>query len=1104
MSWKMLRIALFALLWLACGSMGVYSQGISGTIAGVVFDAGGAVVPDAKVTLVNEGTGFAREATTNQQGQYVAYSLPVGPYSITAEKPGFQKLVRTGVTLASADALTVDLTLSVGDVQQTVEVTESTPLLQAQSAMVSALVSNEQIIEIPLQSRTFTGLLLLSPGATQGSSGNLTTSPYAMRGNTNISVNGSSAQNNSYFIDGMVNRNLWLSTLIMVPTVDSIQEMRVLTSNYSAEYGIAAGAITIVQTKSGTNRVRGSLYEFVRNDKFDANGFFNNRAGVERPALRRNEFGGTVGGPIRKDRTFYFADYQGIRVRRPLGAVSTIPTLAQREGFATGNFSALGAGVFDPFNTVIGSNGARQRAPFAGNQIPVSRIDPAARNVIALLPQPTSAGTTRNFAYNPKIKQRTDQFDVKLDQNLGQADRFFFKYSFDDTNLETPGVLPVGNAGNVPIGEYLSSTGPSSGTTTPLRNQSGVLNHVKVFSPTLLNEARIGVVRWNQNINPLNNAFNSADAVGIPGININDKSGGLPAMNVSGFQTLGDASTFPETSQMTSFQFEDVVTWTTGNHTLKAGGILIRHRFNGFSAFPTRGTFTFNGQFTRQIGTSSAATALADYALGAYNGVNRNILAGTFGMRFWNSGAFIDDTWRVNNRLTWNFGLRHDIQAPPYEVYDRWSNFNIDTAQLEIASGSGANRRLRNLDLNNFAPRTGLTYMLTEDRKTVFRAGLGVSYVEAGQGGGQLYKNLPFYFAQVVATDQNAAPSALLRNGLETPVAPDRDNLAALSGGSPNAWDYNLQSTRVSQWSAGVQRELIKDLLVDVSYVGTRTNGLLSTINLNQSVPGAGAQNPRRPYYQRNPNLVNLNYRTNYGAAKYHGLQVRVERRMTAGLSASLSYTFAKYMSNSNNINGGGNGPPQDARCTACEWGSMPEDRRNILVFNHVWELPFGAKRKYLTSGPVSWILGNWNLSGVWSASSGERFTPTLAAAISNSAGGGGDRPNRLADGNLPDGERTIDRWFDPTAFVAGPQFTFGNAGRGILIGPGDFTANINVQRDFPIGERYRAQFRWEMYNAFNRANFGNPNAAIGNAQVAQISSAAEARTMQLALKFYF
>ncbi|MBS1835952.1 MAG: TonB-dependent receptor [Acidobacteria bacterium] len=1081
-------------------SLGLRAQGLDGSITGVVLDPGGAAVPDVKVTLLNEATGFSREAVTNAQGRYVAYALPTGPYRITVEAQGFQRLSRSGTTLGAADALTVDLTLTVGDVKQTIEVTETTPLLQAQTAMVSSLVTNEKIVEIPLQSRTFTGLLLLSPGATTGSAGNLTTSPYAMRGNVNITVNGSSPQNNSYFIDGMVNRNLWLSTLIMVPTVDSIQEMRVITSNYTAEYGIAAGAITIVQTKSGTNRIRGNVYEFLRNDKLDANTFFNNRAGVAKPAFRRNEFGGTIGGPIRKDRTFFFADYQGIRVRQPLSSVSTIPTLTQRNMVLTGNFSALGTQIYDPATSAGGV-----RAPFAGNQIPLNRLDPATRNLISLLPTPTTDAATRNFVFNPKIKQRTDQFDTRLDHNLGQADRLFFKYSFDNTTLETPGVLPVGNnAGKIPIGEFLSTAGSGVGTTTPLRNQSGILNYVKVFSPTLLNEARTGVVRWNQNINPLNNQFNTADAVGIPGININDKSGGLPALNVTGFQTIGDSSTFPETSQMTSFQFEDVLTWTKGNHTLKAGAIFVRHRFNGFSAFPTRGTFTFNGQFTRQIGAAGAASALADFALGAYDSVNRNILVGTFGMRFWNLGTFVDDTWRVNNRLTWNFGVRYDIQAPPYEVNNRWANFNLNTARLELASGSGSSRRLRNLDLNNLAPRTGITYMLTKDRKTVFRSGFGVSYVEAGQGGGQLYKNLPYFFSQVVATDQNAAPPGFLANGLPTPVAPDPTNSAALSSGSPTAWDYNLQSTRVTQWSAGIQRELISDLLVDVTYIGTRTNGLIAPININQSVPGPGAQDPRRPFYSLNPRLVNLNYRTNAGDAKYHGLQVRVERRMRAGLSASLAYTFAKYMSDSAQINGGGNGAPQNVRCYACEWGNMPEDRRNILVFNHVWELPFGKGRKFLQSGPAGWVLGNWDLGGVWTATSGDRFTATLAAAVSNSAGGGGDRPNRIADGNLPSDQRTIDRWFDTSAFVAPAQFTFGNSARGILIGPGAFTTNLNVQRNFPIGERFRLQFRTEMYNAFNRANFATPNAAIGNAQAGQISSTAEARTMQLALKLYF
>ena len=1077
----------------------IFAQAQSGTIVGTLTDQSGGVIPGANVKLVNDETQFTRTTTTNAEGQYVAYSVPTGTYTITVEQAGFQKLVRSGVRLTAADTVTIDLQLTLGSVEQTVQVTAETPLLQSQTAAVSSLVTNQQMVEMPLNGRTFTALLKLGPGAYTGSSGNLTTSPYAMRGDVNISVNGSSAQNNSYLIDGMVNRNLWLSTLIMVPTVDSIQEVRMLTSNYSAEYGAAAGAVTIVQTKSGTNKLHGSAYEFLRNNKLDANSFFNNRSGVARPAFQRNEFGGTIGGPIRKDRTFFFGDYQGIRLRQPRTIVSTIPTLAQRAMVTTGDFSNAGFTIFDPENVVN-----NQRQAFAGNKIPLNRLDPVAVKMMALLPTPTSAAATRNFVFNPKVKQRTDQFDVRLDQNLGTSDRFFFKFSYDDTNLIQPGSLPSPANAGIPISPFLSADGTNTATTVPLKNWSVTLNYTKVLNTRMVNEVRLGVVRWNQNILPLGNEFKTADAIGIKGININDKSGGLPSMSITGFQGLGDNSTFPENSQTASIQYEDILSLSLGSHTMKFGGQYIRHRFNGFSAFPTRGDFAFNGQFTRQIATSTAATALSDFALGATSGINRNILVGTFGMRNWNLAAFADDTWRVTNRLTWNYGLRYELLAPPYEVYDRWSNFRVDTGKLEIAGKNGASRTLRKLDKNNFAPRMGITYMLTEDRKTVLRAGSGFSFVEAGQGGGQLYKNLPFFYSQVLTTDQNARPPYRLSDGIPAPVPPNQNDLVALSSGSPNAWDYNLKATKVMQWSIGVQREVITNLLVDVSYVGTRTLGLIGTVNLNQSVPGAGAQGPRRPFFALNPNVTNVNYRTNYGDAKYHSLQTRVEKRAANGLTLSLAYTWSHYTSNGANINGGGNGPPQDIRCIRCEWGSSPDDRRHIFVLNHVYELPFGTGRHWLNKGVLGYVVGNWNLSGIWSLASGEHFTPTLAAAVSNSAGGGGDRPNRIGDGNLDSSQRTVDRWFDVAAFVTPAQFAFGNAGRGILVGPGNYNVDLGVHRNFRFTEQWRMSLRWEMFNAFNRTNFGTPNASIGNATVGQISTTAPARVMQLALKLSF
>ena len=1077
----------------------IYAQAQSGTIVGTVTDQAGGAIPAVNVRLVNEGTQFTRTVATNASGQYVAYAIPTGLYTITVEQAGFQKLVRAGIQLTAADTLTVDLSLTVGSVNQAIEITAEAPLLQSQTAAVSSLVTNQQMVEMPLNGRTFTALLKLSPGAYAGSSANLTSSPYAMRGDVNISVNGSSAQNNSYLIDGMVNRNLWLNTLIIVPTVDSIQEVRMLTSNYSAEYGSAAGAVTIVQTKSGTNRLHGSAYEFLRNDKLDANSFFNNRSGAPRPAFQRNEFGGTIGGPIRRDRTFFFGDYQGIRLRQPRSIVATIPTLAQRAMVTTGDFSNAGFTIYDPENVVNG-----QRQPFPGNKIPLNRLDPAAVKIFSLLPMPTSTATTRNFVFNPKLTQRTDQFDVRLDQNLGGSDRFFAKFSYDDTNQIQPGTLPAPTNAGIPISPYLSADGANSALTVPLKNWSVTLNYTKVLSAKMVNEARFGVVRWNQNILPLGNEFKTADAVGIKGVNINDKSGGLPSMSITGFQALGDNSTYPENSQTASIQSEDILSLSLGSHTMKFGGMYVRHRFNGFSAFPTRGDFNFNGQFTRQIGTSTSATALAEFALGATGAINRNILVGTFGMRNWSVVAFADDTWRVTNRLTWNYGLRYELIAPPYEVHDRWANFRLDKARLEIAGKDGTSRRLRSFDTNNFAPRLGVTYMLTEDRKTVLRAGGGFSFVEAGQGGGQLYKNLPFFYSQVLTTDQNARPPYRLSDGIPAPVPPNQNDIVALSSGSPNAWDYNLKATKVMQWSIGVQREVITNLLVDVSYVGTRTLGLIGNVNLNQSIPGAGAQGPRRPFFAVNPNVTNVTYRTNFGDSKYHSLQARVEKRASNGLTLSVAYTWSHYLSDAPNINGGGNGPPQDARCFSCEWGNAPEDRRHVFTLNHVYELPFGTGRRWLNNGALGYIVGNWNLSGIWSLASGEHFTPTLATAVSNSAGGGGDRPNRIRDGNLDGSERTIDRWFDVGAFVAPAQLTFGNAGRGILVGPGNYNVDLGVHRNFRFTEQWRMSLRWEMFNAFNRANFGTPNAAIGNANVGQISTTAPARIMQLALKLSF
>src|SRR5213594_1067875 len=346
-------------------SSGVFAQALSGTIVGTVTDSTGAIVPGVSVVLTNEGTGFSRTVVANENGRYVAYSFPTGSISITAEQPGFQKLVRKGIVLTAADTVTVDLQLQVGNVEQTLLVNEAAPLLQTESATVSALLNNQQILDLPLNGRSFTQLLTIQPGATATAPNLAAGAAYNARANTSVSVNGSQTGNNGFLVDGMYNKGLWLNNLVIVPTIDSIQEVRVMASNYSAEYGDAAGGVTVAQSKSGTNQYHGTLYEFLRNDKLDANTFFNNRGAIAKSAFHRNEFGGTYGGHIRRDKTFFFADYQGIRIVQPSTSTSTIPTLAQRDMIRTGNFAALGTQVFDPFTVVPGANNTQTRAPFA-------------------------------------------------------------------------------------------------------------------------------------------------------------------------------------------------------------------------------------------------------------------------------------------------------------------------------------------------------------------------------------------------------------------------------------------------------------------------------------------------------------------------------------------------------------------------------------------------------------------------------------------------------------------------------------------------------------------------------------------------------------------
>ncbi len=1073
------------------------------SIVGTVTDQSGAVVTGATVTLTQTATRFTRVVQTGDDGQYVASAIPPGTYNVTAKKSGFKLAEQKAVQLSVASTQTVDIRLSVGATAQTVVVTASAPLLQRQSAAVSALVDSRQMLALPLETRDFTNLVVLTPGAHGGNASNLSEggSGYAMQGGNNYSVNGTVAAGSSYMIDGIYDRMLWLNTLVIEPIVDSIQEYRVMTSNYSAEYGNAAGAVTDVETKSGSNAFHGDLWEFLRNTDLNANDFFNNRNNIPRPPYHRNQFGFTIGGPILRNHTFFFGDYEGTRRDAPATSTTTIPTVAQDQMVETGNFANFGTTIYDPLSvTTVG--GVKKRNPFPGNQIPVARLDPVAVATIALLPAPTNSGIVDNYVYNAPSTGVINQFDIRIDQNLHHSDRLFVHYDFTKGDFVTPGVIPSPAHTTIPIGPYLS-TG-KKGTTEPLFNQLVTVGYTKILRPSMVLQSHAALVRWHAQITPLGMAYDTATALGMPGINFNQESGGMPSFNVTGFEEIGDNSTYPEDSAQTTFQEDSQLIWTHGKHTVRTGVVAMQNIFNGFSGFYDRGNFNFNGEFTSPLNSSSSSTALADFALGAMDTGSRAYLDGTFSMRTWEFSTYITDSWRVTNRLTVTPGVRWDLTAPPYEGHNHWANLDIQDGLLLLAGQDGNGRRLVNFDFRNVGPRLGLAYSLGSDNKTVIRTGFGLSYVFEDIGGNELYKNLPYYSNQVITTSRNTAPTEYLRQGLPVPVAPIGETAAQLSTGSPKAWDRNLEPDLIASWSLGVQRQLTNSIMLDVSYLGTMGDRLILEDNINQAVPGPGAVAPREPYHTINPNLVDVDYYSGKGQSKYESLQIHLEKRYSNDLTFGASYTYSEYLSDSGDPNGGGNSNYQNDYCIACNWGPESDDYKHVLVVNQVYNLPFGRNEPYLQGGIASKVLGGWQFNGIWSVRSGARFTPFLSANVSNQSDGGKQRPNAIGSGMLPQSQRTLEHWFNTAAFVAPPQYTYGNAGTGMLTGPGSFDAALGLFRSFQITHGSALTFRSEWFNAFNRPNFDPPDATIGTPEAGVISSGGGGRVIQLAMKYVF
>jgi Carboxypeptidase regulatory-like domain len=601
--------------------------------------------------------GHTRTTTTNAAGKFRADDFPTGSLTVTVEHPGFTTLVRSGIQLLAADTITVNLQLNVGNVQQTMEVTAEASLVQTQNAAVTTAVTNQQIAETPVIGRSFTQMLQVVSGASPTTAGMTEgLSSYGMRASTSVSLNGSTAQNNSYMIDGIDDVAPWLNNLVVVPPLDAVQEQRLEGANYSAEYGSAAGAVTVVQTKSGTNQLHGTVYEYLRNNDFNANTFFGNKTGTPITAYHRNQFGANAGGRVIKDKSFFFIDYEGTRVVQPSLSTTTIPTAAEQQMVETGNFGAFGTTIYDPTTNVGGL-----RTPFPGNQIPASRLDPAAVKLFQLLPTPTNPGTSNNFTFAPFSGKRVDQYDLRFDQNLFSADRLFVKWAYENTTGLGGGTLPAPASPPFPTGPYVSLGSGFAGN-SQMNNWSLTTNYVKIIRPTIVNEFRAGAVRTDLSNLLWDNDLPISTELGIPNLNISNTQMGFPAITLPGFvgagsstsstsaPLFGSTNSYPELQHGITYQYQDILRVNKGTHFMKFGVEFYRDDFDGHTSNSPRGYFDFDGQYTRQVGSSTDTTALSDFALGAWDGSQRSTQYGIFGARRWRLAAFAEDNWRANSR----------------------------------------------------------------------------------------------------------------------------------------------------------------------------------------------------------------------------------------------------------------------------------------------------------------------------------------------------------------------------------------------------------------------------------------------------------------------
>ncbi len=1068
-----------------------HAQVGAGALTGIVSDQSGGAVPGATITVTAVATHRVRVATSSTDGGYVVAGLAPGAYGVRVELAGFRTIDRSNVRVATGETVRLDAALTVGAVSDSVSVVGDAALLRSASASLGQVIDNQTITALPLNGRNFITLAGLVPGV-------------ALPPNSSLPrINGGRPRTNEYLFDGISVLQPEPGQVAFVPNIDAIEEFRIETNSPPAEFGRFNGGVVNLTTKSGTNAVRGTGFEFLRNEALNARNLFAATNAVK-PRYRRHQFGGVLGGPLKRDRTFFFADYQGQRQTIGRTAISTVPTVLQRQGIFSEAIGGLVPVIYDPMTTV-----GMVRTPFAASTIPASQIDPVAFALLARYPLPTSGGTANNFQRVGDEVQDQNQGSLRLDQQFADNQDHIF------------GRLTRVSERFLPVAPLPDGSGVTTGTLGPQETTaySFASHYQRTLSPRLFNEVRVGDTRRHVARTAAELAGAASATLGLPGIPSTARfPNTLPTFLIAGYQQLGSPGNTATNFSTSVTEVADALTWLRGRHSFKVGADIRWVRLNVIQPPSPTGSFTFSSLFTDLPGTANTGSPLASFLLGQVQQFSIDLQQGRIRNRAHIQEYFAQDDWRVTDRLTINAGVRYTLNFPSTEVDNQAAVFNLETRQLDYLGQNGNPTSARRLHKNDVGPRLGIVHRVNAN--TVARVAYGLVWIEQA-GITTPFTTPAFPFLQTVSqrTLDNIAPAFSLASGptvAPSPLTPD-----AGLGQGVFAVDSSLGSGYVQQWSVSVQRTISTNVTAEVAYLGSRiTHVGIPDSNVNQlrveqlALGAALTQRVSNPYFGIIPRSSSLGdptiplaqllkpypqytavslYRNNVGTTAYQGVSMKVQQRLSHGLSYLMAYTRTRLKDDASSV--------FDASILTGPIANSPV----ADSYNRTLERDYSTgdiPQVFTTS--ATWLLSDWSLTGVLTLQSGVPVAVTQSTNNNAFAGFGIQRPNLVGDPTLPGDERTVNRWFNTAAFATAPQFTIGSASRNPVRGPGYRNLDVALSRRVPVNGRRVIELRAEAFNLTNTPALGAPNGTFGSAAFGTITTALDPRVLQFAVKFLF